>query len=253
MKIVTFNIRCVWDKDGINSFIHRIGLICDKIAQERPDVISFQEVTDRHREMLSRMLPEYLIVGQGRNADCLGEGVSTAVRRDTIDLLGFETIWLSPTPHIPASRYENQSYIPRVLLMTLLKNKKTGERFRVYNAHLDHLSSEGRISQIEGLLAYVNEQQGKSSLPTVILGDLNAEPDSDEIKLIGEQGAFTDLTATLERTFHNFGTPHPATKIDYVFTTAELTVRAGEAVVWTDEKNGIYLSDHYPVSVIFED
>lgn len=253
MKIVSFNIRYAWDGDGINSFIHRIGLICDKIAQEKPDVIAFQETTDRHREMLVRMLPEYCIVGQGRNADCLGEGVSTAVRRDTVELLGFETIWLSPTPYVPASRYENQSYIPRVLLMTLLKDKKTGERFRMFNVHLDHLSSEGRISQIEGLLAYVNEQQNKVALPAVILGDFNAEPDSDEIKFINNQGVFTDLTTNVERTFHNFGTPHPATKIDYVFTTAELTVRAGEAVVWTDEKNGIYLSDHYPVSVIFED
>lgn len=251
MKIVSFNIRYAWDKDGVNSFIHRIGLICDKIAEEKPDVIAFQETTDRHREMLVRMLPEYLIVGQGRNADCLGEGVSTAVRRDTVDLLGFETIWLSPTPYVPASRYENQSYIPRIALITLLKNKKTGELFRMFNVHLDHLSSEGRVSQLEGLFGYINEQQKKVLLPAVILGDFNAEPDSDEIKLINKQGAFTDLTTNIEGTFHNFGTYHPSTKIDYIFTTPELTARAETAEPWTDEKNSIYLSDHYPICATF--
>lgn len=251
-KIVSLNIRCVWDKDGVNSFIHRIGLICDKIAEEKPDVIAFQEVTDRHRDMLTRMLPEYLIVGQGRNADCLGEGVSTAVRRDMIDLLGFETIWLSPTPYVPASRYENQSHFPRITLMTLLKNKETGELFRVFNLHLDHLLTEARISQLEGLLQFVNEQQKKVLLPAVILGDFNAQPNSDEIKLIGEQGTFTDLTKNVEGSFHDFGKRDPLIKIDYIFTTPELAARAEKVEPWTDEKNGIYLSDHYPICATFK-
>ena len=34
-KIVTFNIRNVWDKEGKNSFIHRVGMIYDKINKEK--------------------------------------------------------------------------------------------------------------------------------------------------------------------------------------------------------------------------
>ena len=45
MKILSFNIRCPWkDRDGKNDFIHRAGLIYDKIETEQPDVIAFQEV-----------------------------------------------------------------------------------------------------------------------------------------------------------------------------------------------------------------
>ena len=45
MKVLSFNIRCPWrDRDGINDFIHRAGLIYDKIETEQPEVIAFQEV-----------------------------------------------------------------------------------------------------------------------------------------------------------------------------------------------------------------
>ena len=44
MKIATINQRCVYKKDGNQSFIHRAVFLCDKIESEKPDVIGFQEV-----------------------------------------------------------------------------------------------------------------------------------------------------------------------------------------------------------------
>ena len=41
MKIVTFNLRSRYKGDGINSFVHRAVLLCDKIEEERPDIIAF--------------------------------------------------------------------------------------------------------------------------------------------------------------------------------------------------------------------
>ena len=35
-KIVTFNIRNPWNTDGINSFMHRAGLVYDKVMTEMP-------------------------------------------------------------------------------------------------------------------------------------------------------------------------------------------------------------------------
>ena len=54
IKTVTFNMRYAWDTDGINSFIHRAGLIYYKIRSEMPDIIGFQEVMPGHREWLQR-------------------------------------------------------------------------------------------------------------------------------------------------------------------------------------------------------
>ena len=44
MKFVTFNIRCDFGQDGANNFIYRRPLILEKIRQEKPDIIGFQEV-----------------------------------------------------------------------------------------------------------------------------------------------------------------------------------------------------------------
>ena len=37
MKIVSFNLRCVWQGDGINAFIFRAGMIYDKIMRDQAD------------------------------------------------------------------------------------------------------------------------------------------------------------------------------------------------------------------------
>lgn len=250
-KIVSFNLRCMWEKDGINSFPHRAGLIYEKMLADLPDIVAFQEVTEPQLALLERLLPEYTFVGHSRSADYKGEGLYTAVRRETFSVLGFEGIWLSPTPHVPASRYEHQSRIPRICVMTKVKNKETGEVLRIFNVHLDHLSSEGRVSQIECLFDFVNEQQAKVTLPAVVLGDLNAYPDSDEIALCNKQQGFTDLTGHIKGTFHDFGRRETPSKIDYIFATPELTARVETVECWKDEKNGIYLSDHYPVCATF--
>lgn len=48
MKVVTYNLSCDWDScDGINSFIHRAGMIYERLDAEMPDIIAFQEVVPK--------------------------------------------------------------------------------------------------------------------------------------------------------------------------------------------------------------
>ena len=58
MKIVTFNLDCCWDgAEGINSFIHRAGMIYERINAEKPDIIAFQEgrqLTDIEKEKANK-------------------------------------------------------------------------------------------------------------------------------------------------------------------------------------------------------
>ena len=57
LRIVTFNLRCVWQgHDGINDFIHRAGMVYDKIMLVLPDVILFQEMIAPHLTLLRRIL-----------------------------------------------------------------------------------------------------------------------------------------------------------------------------------------------------
>ena len=50
LKLVTFNIRCDYDQDGANSFRFRKPVILKKLAEEKPDVICFQEVLPHRSE-----------------------------------------------------------------------------------------------------------------------------------------------------------------------------------------------------------
>ncbi len=77
IKIVSFNLRSQYTGDGINAFIHRAGMIYDKIKKEAPDIVAFQEVIEPHYDVLPKLMPDYTFLGQFRNADYTGEGVFT--------------------------------------------------------------------------------------------------------------------------------------------------------------------------------
>ena len=78
MKFVTFNIRCDFGQDGANNFIYRRPLILEKIRQEKPDIIGFQEVLPHVAAWLKENLTEYYIAGCGREKDLTGEAMIIA-------------------------------------------------------------------------------------------------------------------------------------------------------------------------------
>ncbi len=244
MKIVTFNLRSRYKGDGINSFVHRAVLIFDKIEEEKPDVIAFQEVKQPHLKILERLLTDYVFVGQFRDEKYAGEGLYTAVRKDTCQVLGFESVWLSPTPYLPGSRYENQSSCPRICLQTMVRSYESGEVIRVFNLHLDHISEEAKLSGMEAALSFTEEFKRKGNHPYIILGDFNACPDSEVIRMCLRE-ELSDVTEKIPVSFHKFG--DKAVKIDYIFMSREIAEKAKNVQVWADEENGIYLSDHYPI------
>ena len=152
MKIVTYNIRCGWDWDGINSFIHRGGMLWKTVREESPDVIAFQEVTEKIFELLKDLMPDYLIVGQGRNADYNGEGLYTAIKKSSMDLLGLETFWLGPEPFTPASKFDDKTPCLRICVSTMVRHKATNKIMRLYNLHLDNVSIKSRVGGIKCVL-----------------------------------------------------------------------------------------------------
>jgi endonuclease/exonuclease/phosphatase family metal-dependent hydrolase len=158
MKIVTFNIRYDTPRDGINAFPHRAGMILRKLEAERPDVVSFQECRLHVFAFLKRHLPDYEIVGCGRGEDYGDEHNPVAFRRDRFELIGLETEWLSPTPDVPGSRYEEQSDCPRIVTRATILPLGTGTPFYVFNTHLDHMSEKARVLGAERAIYLMRER-----------------------------------------------------------------------------------------------
>ena len=252
IKIVSFNLRCQWMGDGVNAFVHRVGFIYDKIRNEQPDVIAFQEMKEKFLELLKKMFPEYAFYGSMRTASYDGEGLYIAVRKETVSMLSTDVFWLSPTPYVAGSRFEKQSTCPRVCVATKLRNLQTNEVFRVIDVPLDHISDEARILGMRCLLSYVEESNARDLLPTVILGDFNATPNSETIREMNAQSAFFEATKCVETTtFHNFGKLDDC-KIDYIYVSKEWQNKKISVSLWQDEHEGIYLSDHYPLCATIE-
>ena len=248
MKIVSWNLRCLWDGDGINSFIHRAGFIYDKIKSEAPDVIGFQEVTEKSLDVMKKLLPDYEFYGSFRTENYDGEGVYIAFLKEKFALFGGDIFWLSPTPFVAGSRFRGQSECPRICAIAEIRNVKTNEIIRVANLHLDHISEKAMLDGIKCAMDRITVKNGEHKLPTVVMGDYNATPDSEVIEYCDKVAGFMDLTKEVGGTYHDFGR-RTAKKIDYIYATKEIYGKNYKSYLWTDSHEGIYLSDHYPVVV----
>ncbi len=254
VKIMTYNLRGVWmwTKEDKQCFVFRAGLMYNKVMNEKPDIIAFQEVMPKHLELMKRMFTEYDFYGQGRDANYDGEGLYTAIRRDAWNLIAYETFWISPTPYVPASRYEIQSDCPRICVVTHVRHKETGKMLRLYNVHLDHISDAARIQGIQCVLEKMDAINKQQYIPSMLMGDFNARPDSETIRFCNEHTdpVIKEVTANIPVTFHNYGTEEQ--KIDFIYVSEDLSGAAVESGIWDTVFCGIYLSDHYPVYTIFD-
>lgn len=245
MKIVTFNLRCDPPVDGVNAFAHRKGAILEKIEAERPDILGFQEVRPHMHAFLQAHLAGYALFGRQRG----GAGTESnpiAFRRDRFELIGLETRWLSPTPFVPASRYEIQSLCPRVFTHMVLEPLGGGSPIHVINTHLDHESEAARLQGAKHLIRYMLGILADRPYPLLLLGDFNAFPDEACIRALlrHEMLQLSDQSEGIAHTYHGYGTVEQP-RIDYIFSRDFDRILPARA--WTDERCGVYLSDHYPV------
>ncbi len=255
LKVVTYNLWCVWKHPKhLNSFMNRAGMVYEKIKKEQPDIIGFQEVIAPQLEYLEAVMPDYLFLGQGRQEDFKGEGLYMAIKKSTLMLCGLDIFWISPEPYVPASRFETQSPYPRICIDVLVRHKETGKMLRVYDVHLDHIDdTDAKEQGMEVVLEKIAEDQKKLPAEVILLGDFNEQPDGRATRFLNnfEKIKLTDITSEIPYTWHGFGSPDPNLKIDYIFVSEKLVDTVQKVEVWDDYQNGLYFSDHFPVSAVF--
>jgi len=247
VRIMSYNVRCLSPLDlGKKNWFYRADLIINCIGDEAPSVIGFQEATKWQYDYLCDTLTGFDSVITYRDEAFNSEGCPIFYRTDLYSLIDKGSFWLSETPDVMSKDWGAAHY--RICSYVILKDNATSKEFVVFNTHLDHVSDEARINGIGVVLDKIAEFGG---LPAVLMGDLNAEEYTETYRSATE--FFLDAKYQTEDTmtsctFQKWGEALDRDCIDYVMVSFEgFTVNSYKVV--TDTYNGVYTSDHFPLSV----
>jgi endonuclease/exonuclease/phosphatase family metal-dependent hydrolase len=253
LKFISFNIRLGsdWSKgqDGEYCWDNRKATVVRMIRQENPDAIGLQEVLPNQLAYLDSALPDYQRYGIGReDGKSQGEHMAIFLKKDRLELVKCGTYWLSQTPDSVSMGWDAGCH--RTVTMVVLKDKTTQRQMLYMNTHLDHM---GRVARAEStkLLARLANQWATADMPILIGGDMNTT-DNDtifnsfhSIKL--ENCRILAPVTDTANTYNAFGKGAPC-RIDHFFQRG-LTLRSFRTL---NGDYGIpYISDHYPVELIF--
>ena len=174
LKIISFKIRYnSWNNiDGENGWPYRKAAVVRMILEEHPAAIGLQEALIDQLQYLDSCLPDYQRIGVGRD-DGMEAGEFMAIYYDTsrLQLLDYETRWLSETPGEPSLGWD--AACRRTVTVAHFLDRKSGEDFAYLNTHLDHVGKKARAEGAKLIAALVNSY-GPHEMPVIIGGDMNS-------------------------------------------------------------------------------
>jgi len=282
MRLVTYNTQFSRGRDG------RIDIDRMTAAVKDADIIALQEVesfwtrtgmVDQPSEIAKHFPEHYYVFGVNYDMDAsYRDGGKLVNRRRRFGNMVLSRWPIASTRTLLLPRSRTLSKINPQRGATEAVITMPGGAFRVYCVHLDHVSPDERIRQLQFLHAHINAfvQEGGSltgaaefDLPEpplpedyVILGDFNMEPESPEYcALAGAAGGYygrvarigtpVDAFAALETyrlESYSWMDPEDHGKrmhLDYCFVSCGLVSRLKSARIDTQSVG----SDHFPLWV----
>jgi len=229
VKVMSYNIHSAFNVEGGQD----LEAIAAVIEDSEADIIGLQEVSRTRLMDGGSDMPIWL--AQRLGMEMIFEGTE-------------EPIWgnalLSRYP-IVESGYQSLpregSLIGRGFIWARI-DIGAQEPLLVVVTHLHHITadSEIRLAQVPVILDFL---EGKDQF--VFLGDLNADPDSPEIKLIREAGLIDSWQEAGEGPGFTINSFSPVARIDYLWHSPDLAVSEMEVIQTT-------ASDHLPVIAVVE-
>ncbi|AZU62304.1 endonuclease/exonuclease/phosphatase family protein [Neobacillus mesonae] len=229
VKVMSYNIHHGVGEDGVLD----LGRIAQMIEEANADIIGLQEV-DNHWSSRSDFQDQ-----AKKLADRLGMFYTYAANLDLEPINPGEprrqygTAILSKYPILKSVNHQLSKIgntEQRGLLEASINVK--GNHFHVYNTHLALTSAERQI-QIEEIINIASRSEG----PKVILGDLNATPESNEMKLLYSN--YQDTFAE-ENKANTYPAINPTKRIDYIFSSNNLETKVARVI-------NTLASDHLPI------
>jgi len=254
LKIMSYNIKLDYPKEGKNSWTNRKPFMVNQIKFYEPDVLSVQEAMPNQMKDLDSLLTDYSFVGVGRD-DGKDEGEYSAIfyKKSGLEVVKSSTFWLSQTPDKVGMGWD--AVCNRVCTYALFQHKKTKETFWVFNTHFDHVGEVAREKSAALILERISTLNTKN-YPVLLMGDFNLEPDSKPIQIItstlDDSKNIAKLVFGPEGTFNGFHFDKTVKRrIDYIFVTKS-SILVKKYAVLSDNWDLKYPSDHLPVFITFQ-
>ncbi|GAA0340344.1 endonuclease/exonuclease/phosphatase family protein [Bowmanella denitrificans] len=247
LLVESFNLRYDNPADGIHAWPNRQALVIEHIRNLSADVIGMQEVLAHQWQGLGAQLPEYGQLGAGRDdGKQAGEFVPILYRKSRLQLIKNGYFWLSETPNQPGSIGWG-AHLPRITSWAIFTDKHSQRDFCFFNTHFSHVSDEARQQAAKLLLAQIPLRC--DDLPVIATGDFNAQPDDAAYRQLSNSKPLFDTASgqAAEPTYNGFGKTEKAVRIDYIFADKRIT--AAKYQTHFIVKDGVYISDHFPISV----
>ena len=256
LRVMTFNIRNSYARDGENDWKHRKELVYQTIRDYSPAILGLQEANHVQQNELLTALPEYDFVGIGAKGGTKGQYCSILYLKERFKVEKTETYWLSDTPTVPSSTWGNHHL--RIFTYARLVEKETGYIIHAYNCHLDDGSKKAREKSVQQIGEHI--LQHPSNEPFVFMGDFNAPENSVTIQQLGKFKTKQEETIHLASdsfrmlhpqkkdvgTYHGYKGNTQGDKIDSIFVPPATEVLQA-SIVRTSYKDR-YPSDHFPVT-----
>ena len=256
LRVLTWNL---WWRYG--PWEERLPAIVETIRRVDADVIALQEVWIADGTSSAQVI-----------AEALGLHVEVA-HRLVLDGIGFGNAVLSRWPiartAVRALPAGTAGELDEQRLVLLAEVDAPGGPVQVFSTHLNwrHDQSAIRQAQVRELCAFVAAERPRS-YPPIVCGDLNAEPGSDEVRMLTGLAAVPEQGLVFRDSWTAPGTAQPGwtwsndnshvaaeheqdRRIDYVLTGWRRDDGSGAPVssriVGDEPVDGVWPSDHYGV------
>ncbi len=226
LRILSYNIHHGKTADNVD----QLAEMADYILQSGADIVGLQEVDSVCTR--SAKVDQTAFLGEKT-------GMHHAfVRHFPYQGGAYGLAFLSKYPILSVENHplpaQSESLGATVALMIVTLEISATDTIRVVNVHLDYRSQDSRLEQSKIMAAILENLD----LPLVVMGDLNAVPQTAEIEsLKGRLG----LIETHAPSAFTFPTALPDRKIDYILVDPRFFKLVASAVP------DIHFSDHRPI------
>lgn len=252
IKAISFNIRYngAGADDGEYAWEFRAPSVLKMIETETPDVMGLQEaLNDQLAVIDNKFAGQYRRVGIGRdNGITEGEFMAIYYNIDKVELLDFQTRWLSETPTKVSMGWD--AACKRTVTIAHFLHKASNKDFYYFNTHLDHVGEMARSESVKLLAKWIESMVPKGTA-IILGGDMNSSIDQPIFQPLLDLGliaARQESSKSDNKASYNAFGKSEAKTIDHFFVRG-ITLREFKTL---DDNYGIrYISDHYPIKIVF--